>query len=75
MDRDRILQQAVKLRTAVTDLTLGDNIISQWCHGLAEPHDPPPTDWINGYPDAVDTWGFGHLGGLLPKQAQGPASS
>jgi hypothetical protein len=29
--RARILQQAVKLRTAVTDLALGDNIISQWC--------------------------------------------
>ncbi|MFE4832194.1 hypothetical protein [Streptomyces sp. NPDC056672] len=75
VDRDRILQQAVELRTAVTDLTLGDNIISQWCHSLAEPHDPPPTDWINGYPDAVDTWVFGHLRGLLPKQAPSPASS
>ncbi|MGW6270315.1 hypothetical protein [Streptomyces sp. NPDC055060] len=77
VDRDHILQHVVKLRTAVTDLALGDNdnIISQWCHGLAEPHDPPPTDWINGYPHALDTWVFGHLRGLLPKQAQSPASS
>ncbi|MCL7493198.1 hypothetical protein M8I34_17575 [Streptomyces sp. MCA2] len=75
VDRDHILQHAVTLRTAVTDLALGDNIISQWCHGLAEPHDPPPTDWINGYPDAVDTWVFGHLRGLLPKQAPSPAGS
>ncbi|MGW6239750.1 hypothetical protein [Streptomyces sp. NPDC055094] len=30
VDRDGILQQAVELRTAVTDLALGDNIISQW---------------------------------------------
>ncbi len=74
-DRDLILQHAVKLRTAVTDLALGDNIISQWCHGLEEPHDPPPTDWINSYPDAVDTWGFGHLRGLLPVQASILASS
>ncbi|MFF7388027.1 hypothetical protein ACFZAE_06140 [Streptomyces scabiei] len=42
---------------------------------MAEPHDPPPTDWINGYPDAVGTWGFGHLRDLLPEQAQSPASS
>lgn len=47
---DRIHQHAVKLRAAVTDLALGDNVISQWCHGLAEPHELPPTDWINGYP-------------------------
>lgn len=75
VDRDLILQHTVKLRTAVTDLALGDNIISQWCHGLAEPHDPPPTDWINSYPDAVDAWVFGHLRGLLPEQASNLASS
>ncbi|MFG3261804.1 hypothetical protein [Streptomyces bobili] len=75
IDRDGVLQHAAKLRAAVTDLALGDNIISQWCHGLDEPHDPPPTDWINGYPDVVDTWVFGHLRGLLPKQAPCPANS
>ncbi|GGY18939.1 hypothetical protein [Streptomyces tanashiensis] len=75
MDRDRILQHTVKLRAAVTDLALGDNIVSQWCHGLAEPHDPPPNHWINGYPYAVDTWLFGHLRGLLPVQAPSLASS
>ncbi|WP_302184886.1 hypothetical protein [Streptomyces sp. AC495_CC817] len=42
---------------------------------MAEPHDPPPMDWINGYPDAVGTSGFGHLRDLLPEQAQSPASS
>ncbi|MEU2233526.1 hypothetical protein [Streptomyces vietnamensis] len=69
------MEYAVKLRTAVTDLALGDNIISQCCHGLAEPHDPPPRDWINGYPDVVDTWVFGHLCGLLPEQASSLAGS
>ncbi|MEV6994353.1 hypothetical protein AB0N87_35060 [Streptomyces sp. NPDC093228] len=72
---DRILQHAVKLRAAVTDLALGDNIISQWCHGLSEPHELPPTNWIDGYPDAVDTWVFGHLRPLLPEQAPGLARS
>lgn len=75
VDRDLILQHAVKLRAAVTDLALGDNIISQWCHGLAEPHDLPPTDWINRYSDAVDTWVFGHLRGLLPEPASSLSSS
>ncbi|WKV75409.1 hypothetical protein AW27_030135 [Streptomyces sp. PCS3-D2] len=75
VDHDLILRHAVKLRAAVTDLAPGDNIISQWCHGLAEPHDPPPTDWINGYPDAVDNWAFGHLRGLLPEPASSLASS
>ncbi|MEU4275320.1 hypothetical protein AB0F57_10260 [Streptomyces tanashiensis] len=75
VDRDRILQHTVKLRAAVTDLALGDNTISQWCHGLAEPHDLPPAGWINGYPDAVDTWVFGHLRGLLPEQPSSLAGS
>lgn len=33
------------------------------------PQSSPTTDWINGYPDAFETCGFGHLCGLLPKQA------
>ncbi|AJF69118.1 hypothetical protein [Streptomyces vietnamensis] len=56
VNRARILQHALKPRTAMTDLALGDNIISQWCHGLAEPRTPPPRDWINGYPDVVVAW-------------------
>ncbi|MFJ7902388.1 hypothetical protein ACIQ6V_18160 [Streptomyces sp. NPDC096198] len=68
VDSDRIAQHAVRLRAAVTDLALGDNIISQWCHGLSEPHEPRPMDWINSYPDTVDTWVFGHLRRLLPEQ-------
>ncbi|MFI5749876.1 hypothetical protein ACIBBE_28995 [Streptomyces sp. NPDC051644] len=72
---DRILQHAVKLRAAVTDLALGDNIISQWCHGLAEPHELPPTDWINDYPDTVDTWVFGQLRPLLIEQGSSRAGS
>lgn len=51
VDRDRILRHAVKQRTAVTDFPLGDNSTSQWRHGPEEPPDPPPTDWINAYPD------------------------
>ncbi|MFJ5938541.1 hypothetical protein [Streptomyces sp. NPDC093071] len=65
-DSDRILRHAAKLRVAVTDLARGDNIISQWCHGLDEPHQPPPADWIRHYPETVDAWVFGSLRALLP---------
>ncbi|WP_329619348.1 hypothetical protein OG357_01520 [Streptomyces sp. NBC_01255] len=74
VDRDLVIQHTVKPRDAVTDLALGDNIISHWCNGLTEPHDPPPTDRINSYPDAVDTWVLGHLCGLLPEPASSLAS-
>lgn len=67
VDSDRILQHAIMLRAAVTDLALGDNIISQWCHGLAEPHELPPSEWIESYPDTVDAWVFGNLRQFLPE--------
>ncbi|MGW1010269.1 hypothetical protein ACWD4X_09490 [Streptomyces termitum] len=41
VDQDRILQHAVKLRAAVTDLALSDNDISQWFHDPAEPQSSP----------------------------------
>lgn len=63
---DRILLHAVKLRAAVKDLARGDNLISQWCHGLDEPNELPPANWINRYPETVDTWVFGSLRELLP---------
>ncbi|MFJ8301069.1 hypothetical protein ACIQ9R_34925 [Streptomyces sp. NPDC094447] len=65
---NHILRHAAKLRVAVTDLAHGDNIISQWCHGLDEPHQPPSTDWIKRYPKTVDAWVFGSLGALLPDE-------
>lgn len=71
---DRILRHAVKLRSAVKDLAHGDNIISQWCHGLDELHELPPTDWIKCYPETVDTWVFGSLRALLPVEQPEPDS-
>ncbi|MFE5086743.1 hypothetical protein [Streptomyces mirabilis] len=71
---DRILRHAVKLRSAVKDLAHGGNIISQWCHGLDEPHELPPTDWIKCYPETVDTWVFGSLCALLPVEQPEPDS-
>lgn len=67
-DRDRILGHAIRLRVAVTDLALGDNVISQWCHGIDEPSESPPTLLIDAYPKMVDDWVFGHFGGLLDDQ-------
>ncbi|MFE1731240.1 hypothetical protein ACFW6X_13890 [Streptomyces bacillaris] len=69
---DRILRHADKLRAAVRDLAHGDNIISQWCHGLDEPHELPPTDWIKRYPETVDAWVFGSLRALLPVKQPEP---
>ncbi|WMI61890.1 hypothetical protein RBH85_36105 (plasmid) [Streptomyces rochei] len=67
---ESILQHTVKLRTAVGDLAAGDNLISQWCHGLEEPHASQPTEWIATYPDLVDRWVFADLLALLPNPAQ-----
>ncbi|WP_432009251.1 hypothetical protein [Streptomyces bacillaris] len=67
---ESILQHTVKLRTAVGDLAAGDNLISQWCHGLEEPHASQPTEWIATYPDLVDKWVFADLLALLPNPAQ-----
>ncbi|MGX1134980.1 hypothetical protein RKD49_007170 [Streptomyces glaucescens] len=71
---DRILRHAVKLRAAVRDLAHGDNIVSQWCYGLEEPHDPPPADWIKCYPEKIDAWVFGSLRALLPFEQSEPQS-
>jgi hypothetical protein len=71
---DRILGHAVKLRAAEKDLAHGDNIISQWCHGLEEPHELPPTDWIKCYPETVDAWVFGSLRALLSVEHSEPDS-
>jgi hypothetical protein len=67
---ESILQHAAKLRAAVADLAAGDNLISQWCHGLEEPHASQPTDWIAAYPDLVDRWVFADLLALLPEPRQ-----
>jgi hypothetical protein len=72
---DRILRHADKLRGAVRDLAHGDNIISQWCHGLDEPREPPPMDWIKRYPETVDAWVFGSLRALLPVEQPEPTAA
>ncbi|MGC5564634.1 hypothetical protein ACPYPG_17575 [Streptomyces sp. FR-108] len=70
--KDQILRQASKLRVAVRDLSHGDNLISQWCHGLDEPHGPQPVDWIRTYPKTVETWVFGSLNELIPTEDAEP---
>ncbi len=61
----RILDRVSLLRTAVTDLTLGDNVVSQWVFGIEEPRAPLPVYLIEAYPQMVDDWVFGHFGELL----------
>ncbi|MFJ9864484.1 hypothetical protein [Streptomyces sp. NPDC101165] len=60
-----ILEHAARLRAAVADLALGDNVVSQWCFHLDEPKDSLPRMLIDAYPTMVDGWVFGHFGGLL----------
>ncbi|MET7719038.1 hypothetical protein, partial [Streptomyces sp. NPDC005407] len=70
-DRDRILGHAIRLRAAVTDLALGDNVISLWCHEIDEPKESRPTLLMDTYPKMIDGWVFGHFGGLLDDQEAG----
>ncbi|KAB8197658.1 hypothetical protein FH608_003755 [Nonomuraea phyllanthi] len=62
---DRILDHTIRLRAAVADLAHGDNLISQWCHGIEEPKEPLPRFFIEAYPSMIDNWVFGHFGELL----------
>ncbi|MGW0590312.1 IS3 family transposase [Streptosporangium sp. NPDC002607] len=62
---DYILDHAARLRAAVKDLALGDNIISQWCHGVEELKESLPALFVEASPPMVDDWVFGHFGELL----------
>jgi hypothetical protein len=62
---NHIIDHLTRLRAAVKDLALGDNIISQWCHGIEEPKEPMPTFFIKAYPAMIDKWVFGHLAELI----------
>ncbi|MFE2033033.1 hypothetical protein ACFXBB_07175 [Streptomyces scopuliridis] len=58
---DRILAHAARLRSAVSDLADGDNIVSQWGYRIEEPRGYLPHDLINAYPKMIDEWVFGHF--------------
>ncbi|GII67370.1 hypothetical protein Skr01_74550 [Sphaerisporangium krabiense] len=71
---NQILDHMLRLRAAVTDLAHGDNIISQWCHGIEEPKGPLPSFFIEAYPTMIDNWVFGHFGELLDVLGSGDSS-
>jgi len=75
-----LLAHAGRLRSAVSDLAAGDNIISEWGFHFEEPNRSLPRDLIEAYPAMIDEWVFGHFGNLLdevaasaPTDAAGPA--
>lgn len=53
----QIRQHLTKLRTAVSDLAKGDNVVSQWVFEIEE-KDPVPASMAASYPVLVDTWVF-----------------
>ena len=55
-----ILEVLQRLRLAVADLAVGDNIVSTWIYYIEEPGEPVP-HIRSTYPDLVDRWVFGHL--------------
>ncbi|MFD8321632.1 hypothetical protein [Kitasatospora purpeofusca] len=65
VDARQILGHTAQLRAAVSDLARGDNIVSLWVFGIEEPRASSPGHLIDAYPSMVDTWVFGHFGGLL----------
>ncbi|MFE4305685.1 hypothetical protein [Streptomyces sp. NPDC056891] len=64
-----ILAQAGRLRSAVSALVAGDNIVSQWGFHFEEPNSSLPQDLIAAYPEMIDEWAFGHFGSLLDETA------
>ncbi|MFD5627163.1 hypothetical protein [Streptomyces sp. NPDC127072] len=72
---DDILEHTVRLRASVSDLALGDNVVSQWCFHLDEPGDSLPRMLIDAYPKMVDDWVFGHFGGLLDTVVESPVGT
>jgi len=55
-----ILEVLQRLRLAVADLAVGDNIVSTWIYYIEEPGEPVPRI-RSTYLDLVDRWVFGHL--------------
>ncbi|MFJ8073827.1 hypothetical protein ACIQ7Q_07795 [Streptomyces sp. NPDC096176] len=70
----RILAHAGRLRSAVSDLAAGDNIVSQWGFHFEEPDWSLPRDLIDAYPRMIDEWVFGHFGKLLDEVAASAAT-
>ncbi|MFE0448141.1 hypothetical protein [Streptomyces fungicidicus] len=64
-----ILAHAGRLRSAVSDLAAGDNIVSQWGFHFEEPNWSLPRDLVDAYPAMIDNWVFGHFGSLLDEVA------
>lgn len=64
-----LLAHAGRLRSAVSDLAAGDNIVSQWGFHFEEPNWSLPRDLIDAYPAMIDEWVFGHFGKLLDEVA------
>ncbi|BEL12832.1 hypothetical protein Q0Z83_110230 [Actinoplanes sichuanensis] len=58
-----LAEHAARLRSAVSDLAVGDNLVSTWCYEISE-REPAPSI-RNHYPEMVDGWIFGELDRLL----------
>ncbi|MFD0064145.1 hypothetical protein [Streptomyces sp. NPDC056690] len=64
-----ILAHVGRLRSAVSDLAAGDNIVSQRGFHFEEPNWSLPRDLVDAYPAMIDEWVFGHFGNLLDEAA------
>ncbi|MFF7969121.1 hypothetical protein ACFZC3_27675 [Streptomyces sp. NPDC007903] len=73
VSQDDILKHVARLRAAVADLALGDNVVSKWCFHLDEPNESLPRMLIDAYPTMVDGWVFSHFGGLLDAEDDSPS--
>jgi hypothetical protein len=58
-----LVEHAARLRSAVSDLAVGDNLVSTWCYLIAE-REPTPSI-KHHYPEMVDGWVFGELDHLI----------
>lgn len=58
VNRDEILEHATRLRAAVADLALGDDIVSRWIFNIEEPDVPMQEMTPNTYRTMVDSWVF-----------------
>ncbi|MET8571256.1 hypothetical protein [Streptomyces sp. NPDC004783] len=68
----QIFEHVSRLRSAVSHLAAGDNVISQWGYHLEEPHEHLPRDLIEAYVGMIDDWVFGHFGDLLDETVVPP---
>ncbi|AUI60399.1 hypothetical protein [Amycolatopsis sp. BJA-103] len=58
--KQAVVQRASLLRSAVSDLAAGDNLVSSWCHEIDE-REPAPQGLKADYPAMVDKWVFSSL--------------